>query len=167
MTMTHVPGFSRKAEILRYTAWRLDCPVETLESPGTVITEARGDIHPWLLSPYAAERPDVVCIFRRGSSAVVRVHPEAAGAVRDVLASVTPDRPVEADHFSALPGFETKTYKPDPYFYLEPHQFRPAEEGGVRVLVEGDRQELDRFRALFPSEQRWFVEMDHPVLFGR
>lgn len=157
----------RLMEIERYTAWRLGCSAEMLTTPGFAVLVARTDIHPWLNNPYAATHPDVVDFFRYGERTLLRVPSNPTSAVERALHVLSPLAHPQPDDLLSVPELTVTAYPVDPYFYLERSAFIPVDTTGVRILTADDRPAMEELHAHVEENRRWYVETDHPIVFGR
>jgi predicted GNAT family acetyltransferase len=49
---------------------------------------------------------------------------------------------------------------------LDPARFCPLVSAEIRQLTSEDRALMDALHAAIPPHQRWYVEIDHPIVFG-
>lgn len=128
---------------------------------------ARSDIHLNLNNPYAATHPDVVDFFHYGARTLLRHPADPTPTVQRALQSLRLLPHPRSDDLFAMPDLAVTAYPADPYFYLDSARFSPVETTGVRVLTPDDRPLLAELHAHVEENRRWYVEIDHPIVFGR
>lgn len=154
-------------EIHRYTAKRLGCRLDDLIDDGTRIVTAGAKPDPRLPWTNAARDPQIISIFRFGNTAIVRAHPQPSQAVAQVLQELPTQRVIEPSDVLALPHVKASQPEPmDLFFYLDPAWFRPHGSEAIRLLTAEDSGLMDDLHAAIAPHQRWFVEIDHPIVFG-
>lgn len=158
----------RYLEIHRYTAKRLGCSLDDLIGGGTKIITAEPNADPRLPRTNASHDPHIIAIFRFDHAAIVRVHPQPSQAVVEALQALPTERATEPHDVLTLSHVKASQQETtDHYFYLDPARFSPLVSGAVRQLTPEDRALMDDLHAAIPSHQRWYVEIDHPIVFGQ
>jgi len=94
------------------------------------------------------------------------VHQHPSAGVQQALSQLQQRDRFDIQDLYNLPGFEIQTYPVDLYFYLEPTAFRPVESAAVRLLTPDDASQMASLHAGVEENRRWYVELDHPVVFG-
>lgn len=159
------------ADIQAYTAVRLGCSIDNLQSGSTVIVPAVKPEDPNFMEPYAVTKPDVICIHYLAQTTLIRVHPTPSDAVQKMLAALGPGGSFTEEWLLALEGTKIKRYSAEPYFYLDPADFNPFTADSdksvfVRELTQDDKSKVAALHETLPEKMRWFVEIDHPIVFG-
>ncbi|MEM7531744.1 MAG: GNAT family N-acetyltransferase [Chloroflexota bacterium] len=161
------------ANIQAYTAVRLGCTIENLQSKETTIVPAIKPDHPDFMEPYAVKQADVICVNRLADTTIIRVNQQPSEHVQSVLTKLA----VRGNDFSEtwLMGLEDvhlHRYFAEPYYYLAPADFKPFtvestdRQVVVRELNDDDKPQLEALHQTLPENMRWFVEIDHPIIFG-
>jgi GNAT superfamily N-acetyltransferase len=157
----------RLLEIHRYTARRLACSLDDLTSSGTKIITAEPNADPRLPQTNAAHDPHIVAIFRLGNTALVRTHRQPSQAVAQALQGLPTQQTIEPHDVLTLSHVQVSRHGPtDYYFYLDPARFCPRVSAAIRQLTSEDRALMVGLQAVLPPPQRWYVEIDHPIVFG-
>jgi len=149
-----------------YTAWRIGCTPELLETPGTHVVPSVPGQHKWLMDPIAATEPDAICLFRLNGVSILRTHVSPSPKVREILDRLPANGSVSPADIEALIEGECRRYGDDPYFYLGKKDFRPVDAEGIRRLNPDDNQAMERLHEAIDPGIRWYVEIDHPIVFG-
>lgn len=157
----------RRVEIERYTAWRLGCSVEQLTTPGFDVLVARSDIHLCLNNPYAATQPDMIDFFQYENRTLLRIPPQPTPAVERAVQQLREISHPQPTNLLAIPELTVTPYPVDPYFYLDPPLFTPTDTTGVRCLTAADAAAMDELHAHVEPNRAWYVEIDHPIVWGR
>jgi RimJ/RimL family protein N-acetyltransferase len=120
-----------------------------------------------LLVSTAARQPDVISVTRMSADVtIVRAHPTPDACVERLLEAVKSQGYFAGDMVDAVPGCSLTEQEVEPYLYLDAARFRPYHAGEVRRLTAGDAPAMDALHARIPAGMRWFVELDHPIVFG-
>jgi RimJ/RimL family protein N-acetyltransferase len=150
-----------------YTAWRYGCPTSLLRSQGVHVLSALAPPDANLLVSTAARQPDVISVTRMSADVtIVRAHPTPDAGVRRLLEEVESRGYFAADVADAIPGVSLTQEEVEPYLYLDAAHFRPYLAGEIRRLAASDALAMEALHARIPAGMRWFVELDHPVVFG-
>ena len=153
-------------DIDRYTAWRIGCSPRVLGSSGTHVVPALPGRHPQLLEPLAATHPDVICIFERPGVSILRVHRSPSRAVESLLGRVPADSAAGPDQIVALARGPVHRHLREPYLYVSEVNVRRVSTRAARQLLPSDANALNELHGAIDPQQRWYVEIDHPVVFG-
>jgi len=152
--------------IYDYTARRLVCPVEILTSGEThVITAMPPDDDNFMRST-ALRKPDAICVTQLSSAAILRANAQPTAAVQCFLQHVKKAHPFDPAAAARSAGVHLQADAAEPYFYLNAEDFRPTQEASVRQLSGADAPLLAELHAAIPQNMRWFVGIDHPIIFG-
>ena len=154
-----------------YTAWRLGCALNAVTEPGTTVIAATPPPDKNLLRTTVLRRPDHISVTTVGNAAIVRVNAEPAAAVQHAIAQLSTTRAVSREDLLKLTGLtvEADEAGAEPYYYLDPAQFQPhhtSHADYIRQLTTDDSALMDGLYAGIDEGMRWFVELDHPVVFG-
>jgi GNAT superfamily N-acetyltransferase len=150
-----------------YTAYRLGCDAALLRTPGTHVIPAVPDRHEWLLDPWAAKEPEAVCLLEREGVAIVRTHRTPGPLVSTLVGDLPREGTITADDIEALLAPPFRRAGVDPYLYIADETFRPVATEGVRRLGPEDAPLLAELHAHVDPRMTWYVEIDHPAVFGR
>ena len=161
------------ANIQTYTAVRLGCTVENLQSTETTIVPAIKPDHPDFMEPYAVKQSDVICVTQFADTTIIRVNQQPSEPVQFVLTKLAERN----DDFNeawllGLEDVHVHRFMAEPYYYLAPADFTPyavkstEKQVTVRQLTSDDKPQLDALHQTLPENMRWFVEIDHPIIFG-
>lgn len=137
-----------------------------MTSSGTHVVPALPGVHPWLPIPYAATNADVICLFQRADLSIVRVHESPSRAVKRLLERLPSKEPVQPELIDALSEGAANSYLPEPFLYLDSTSFQPVSSANVRVLNSRAGEAFRELHAAIEPRQRWYVELDHPIVFG-
>ncbi len=157
----------RLLEIHRYTAKRLACSIDDLTGGGTKIITAEANADPRLPGTNALYDPQIVSILQLGHATIVQSHRQPSQGVSQVLKNLPSQQVIEPRDILLLSHVKASQYGPtDHYFYLDPTHFHPLPSQACRQLTSENRTLLDRLHAAIPTHQQWYVEIDHPIVFG-
>lgn len=159
---------SRLDEIHAYTAMRLGCLPSDLQQARTVIVPAKEAFDDNLLVTTARKNPNIICLTQMPDCSVVRHHPQATDAVAAVLDSIDQSqslKPSELLQHETVEAYDSS----EPYFYLDVVNFQLLHDSHVVPLSKDTpdhRALVAAFHEHIDEKIRWFVEIDHPVVYG-
>ena len=156
----------RMSTILAYTARRLACETHQVTEPGLTVTVARKPDHPDFMLTAAFKHADVICVTQVGATTIVRTHSEPTAAVEVAVDFLKQGGALAEGALPHAPHVYLQRLDLEPYYYLDPSEFTPFEAGVVRQLSAQDAPLLAQLHETIPEGMRWFVEIDHPVVFG-
>jgi GNAT superfamily N-acetyltransferase len=122
--------------------------------------------HRWLLDPYSAKHPDVVCLTQRGPVSLLRVNTAPAPAVQTLLGRLPTDVAITPDELTARCELPFHRYSAEPWFFVSPDTFVPYSGHEVRMLGEGDASAVEWLHQGVDARHRWYVELEHSAAFG-
>lgn len=149
-----------------YTAWRIGCHPDLLRTPGTHVVASVPDRHKWLIDPYAATNREAICLLQRHGVSFVRTHLNPGPTVQTLIDKLPRDRAVTPDEVAELFTGPIHRDGIDPYFYLDDTTFTPVATDGVRQLGPHDAGHLAALHESIDPRMTWYVEIDHPIVFG-
>lgn len=159
---------SRFDEIRHYTARRLGCSLGDLARHGSVIVPAIAPFDDNLLITSAFNEANVICLTQLKNFSVVRKHQHATDAVESVLQTLDLRQSLEPATFLHVENV-TQNGSAEPYFYLDRADFQPFYDSHVITLSKENPEHCALVETLhhdIEEEMRWFVEIDHPVVYG-
>ena len=157
--------------IHRYTARRLQCqPADVTHSGTTIVVATKRGKTDFMESDVVSD-PTLIHLFEYADTSILRTHAEPADVVKIALDALQPaivsGAKIGRDELLSLKQVAVALKgSPEPYFYLDPADFRPRKHDGVRRLTLDDKPLLDEFHQSIDEWMRWFVEIDHPIVFG-
>ena len=157
--------------IHRYTARRLQCQPADVTGSGTTIVTATPRAKTNFMQPRVVKDPTLIHLFEYVHSSILRIHAQPTNAVKIALDELQPaiasGAKIEKENLLTLQSVSVEICGPsEPYFYLVSTDFRAHPHNNVRQLTLGDRALIDEFHQAIDERMRWFVEIDHPVVFG-
>ncbi|BAY84235.1 hypothetical protein NIES267_37310 [Calothrix parasitica NIES-267] len=159
---------SRLDEIQSYTAIRLGCDIDALKKSGSVILSAKQKAYQDFMEPSSLEEANIISLTQMGNCSVIRKNPKETEAVKNILEKIDCSKKLSPKDFLQFDNVDKDGYE-EPYFYLNPKDFKPFSDSNVIQLSKENPEHVAMVASLHETveeKMRWFSEIDHPIVYG-
>ncbi len=158
----------RLNEIESYTAMRLGCSLNALKHQGSTIVAVTEPEYQNLLVTSCLSQSDIICLTQTETCSIIRHNGRPTKAVANLLRQINCTDSFSSEDFLKFENVKQKG-SIEPYFYLTPQDFRPFAHPQIFQLSPDNIEHITLVKELHQTieqNQRWFVEIDHPVVYG-